>query len=160
VYHTTGRWLRRAKATQRFIALNDKLARFLQTKRRAFPEREDSSWNDNLFFLCDITSTWNDLKSKLQGKANFWPPTCDKLCQDKAKIFQKVTFKGIMVHFLTYSLKINVQIISWNITVSNFENKNSFIRECLRFILLLRNTHCIALSRLQNVLRFLNNGEI
>jgi len=57
VNHTTGRWLRRAKVTQRFIALKDKLARFLQTKPRAFPELEDSSWNDNLFFLCDITST-------------------------------------------------------------------------------------------------------
>jgi len=33
------------------------------------------------------------------------------------------------------------------------------MRECLRFILLLRNMRCIAVSRLQNVLRFLNNDR-
>jgi len=56
VYHTTDRWLSRAKIIQRFIALKYKISKFLQTKPRAFHELGDSPWNDNPFSLCAITS--------------------------------------------------------------------------------------------------------
>lgn len=68
VYHTEIRWLSRAKVVKMIIALKDETAKFLETEPWKFPELEDSSWNEDLFFLCDITSHLQDLNIKLQGK--------------------------------------------------------------------------------------------
>ena len=68
VYHTNVRWLCRAKVLKRFIALKDEITKFSETEPQDFSELNDSSWNEDLFFLCDITSHLNDLNIKLQGK--------------------------------------------------------------------------------------------
>ncbi|XP_076820963.1 general transcription factor II-I repeat domain-containing protein 2-like [Clavelina lepadiformis] len=68
VYHTDVRWLSRGKVLKRFIALKDEIKKFLETEPKKFSELDDLSWNEDLFFLCDITSHLNDLNMKLQGK--------------------------------------------------------------------------------------------
>ena len=61
VYHTDVRWLSHANVLQRFIALKPDISKFLETKPKEFSELNDSSWNEDLFFIGDITSHLNDL---------------------------------------------------------------------------------------------------
>ena len=68
VYHTDVRWLSRANVLQRFIALKPEVSKFLETEPKEFSEQDDSSWNEDFFFLGYITSHLNDLNIKLQGK--------------------------------------------------------------------------------------------
>ena len=68
VYHTDVRWLSRANVLQRFIALKLEISKFLETEPKEFSEQDDSSWNEDFFFLGSITSHLNDLNIKLQGK--------------------------------------------------------------------------------------------
>ena len=56
VYHTDVRWLSRANVLQRFIALKPEISKFLETEPKEFSERDDSSWNEDFFFLGDFTS--------------------------------------------------------------------------------------------------------
>ena len=65
VYHADVRWLNRANVLQRFIALKPEISKFLETEPKEFFELNDSSGNEDLFFLGDITSQLNDLNIKL-----------------------------------------------------------------------------------------------
>ena len=56
VHHTDVRWLSRANVLQRFISLKPEISKFLETEFKEFSELSDSSWNEDLFFLGDITS--------------------------------------------------------------------------------------------------------
>jgi hypothetical protein len=53
---------------QRFVALKEEVAKFLEQEPRQFPELEDESWNHDLFFFCDVITHLNNLKTQLQGK--------------------------------------------------------------------------------------------
>jgi hypothetical protein len=68
LYHTEVRWLSRGRVFQRFVALKDQIAKFLQNEPRKFQQLENESWNHDLFFLCDITAHLNDLNIQLQVK--------------------------------------------------------------------------------------------
>ena len=101
VYNTDVRWLSRAKVLKRFIAFKDEIAVFLETESQKFPELHDSSWNEDLFFLGDITSHLNDLNIKLQGKEKL---IFDLLAavngfNSKLKLFKSQLLKGILVNF-------------------------------------------------------------
>ena len=50
------------------IYLRDEITNFLNTQPQKFSKLDDSYWNEDLFFLCDITSHLDNLTIKLQGK--------------------------------------------------------------------------------------------
>jgi hypothetical protein len=53
---------------QRFVALKEEVAKFLEQEPRQFPELEDESWNHDLFSFCDVTTHLNNLNTQLQEK--------------------------------------------------------------------------------------------
>jgi hypothetical protein len=57
---------------QRFVALEEEIAKFLEQEPRQFPELEDESWNHDLFFFCDVTTRLNNLKTQLLGKISLY----------------------------------------------------------------------------------------
>ena len=54
VYHTDVRWLSRVNVLQRFISLKPELSKFLKTEPKELSELNDSSWNEDLFFLATL----------------------------------------------------------------------------------------------------------
>ena len=88
VYHTDVKWLSRGKVLKPFIALKDKITKFLETEPQEFSELHNSSSNEDLIFLCDIISHLKDLrKKKIDFRSCF-----GKQIQSKVKTFQKSTF--------------------------------------------------------------------
>jgi hypothetical protein len=67
--HTEVRWLSSGRVLQRFVALGDEIIQFLENYPRKFPELHDDKWNNDLYFLCDITCHLNEINLQLQGKA-------------------------------------------------------------------------------------------
>ncbi|XP_076810297.1 general transcription factor II-I repeat domain-containing protein 2-like [Clavelina lepadiformis] len=108
VYHTDVRWLSRGKVLKRFIALKDEIKKFLETEPKKFSELDDLSWNEDLFFLCDITSHLNDLNMKLQGKGQLIFDLFAAVNGFKAKLglFKNQLLDRILVHFPTCSQHI------------------------------------------------------
>jgi hypothetical protein len=66
---TEARCLSSGRVLQRFVALRDEIVQFLEICRRNFPELHDEKWNNDLYFLCDVTCHLNELNMQLQGKA-------------------------------------------------------------------------------------------
>ena len=110
VYHTDVRWLSCAKVLKRFIALKNEIKKFLETEPQDFSELNDSSWNENLFFLCDITSHSNDLNIKLQGKGKLVFDLLDAVngFRVKLRLFKCQFLKGMLTHFLICSQHISL----------------------------------------------------
>ena len=105
VYHTDVRWLSRANVLKGFIALKPEISKFLETEPKEFSELNDSSWNEDLFFLGDITSHLNDLNIKLQGKGKLIFDLHAAVNAFKVKLrLQKSTFKRNVATF-SYLLK-------------------------------------------------------
>ena len=81
--------------------MKPEISRFLETEPKEFSQLNDSSWNEDLFFLGDITSHLNDLNIKLQGKG--------KLILDlhaavnafkvKLRLFKSQLSKEMLTHF-------------------------------------------------------------
>ena len=101
VYHTDVRWLSSANVLQRFIALKPEISKFLETETKEFSEQVDSSWNEDFFFLGDITSHLNDLNIKLQGKGKliFDLPAAVNAFKVKLRLFKSQLSKGMLTHF-------------------------------------------------------------
>ena len=105
MYHTDIRWLGRENVLQRFIALKPEISKFLKTKSKEFSELNDSSWNEDLFFLGDITSHSNELNIKLQGKGKLIFDLHAVVNAFKVRLrLQKSTFKRNVSTF-SYLLK-------------------------------------------------------
>nr|XP_039256406.1 general transcription factor II-I repeat domain-containing protein 2-like [Styela clava] len=101
VYHTDVRWLGRANVLKRFISLKTEITTFLKTEYKVFSELNDSSWNEDLFFLGDITSHLNDLNIQLQGKRKLIFDFLAAVISFKAKLrlFKSQFLKGMLIHF-------------------------------------------------------------
>uniref|UniRef100_A0A8C3SKW3 SPIN-DOC-like zinc-finger domain-containing protein n=1 Tax=Chelydra serpentina TaxID=8475 RepID=A0A8C3SKW3_CHESE len=117
IYHTDVRWLSRGRVLQRFVALKEEVAIFLENGPVQFPELENESWNQDLFFFCDITAHLNDLYIQLQGKNQLIFQMCAavKAFKMKLKLFGSQLSKGEMCHFPTclgekYARQINLLI--------------------------------------------------
>jgi hypothetical protein len=108
LYHTEGRWLSRGSVFQRFVALKEQVAKFLQNEPRKFQQLENESWNHDLFFLCDITAHLNDLNIQLHGKdqLTFQMFAAVKAFKMKLKLFRSQLSKGEMCHFPTCAQRI------------------------------------------------------
>ncbi|KAG6926376.1 GTF2I repeat domain containing 2 [Chelydra serpentina] len=103
IYYTEVRWLSRGRVLQHFIALKEEVAKFLENGPIKFPELENESWNQDLFFFCDITAHLNDLNIQLQGKNQLIFQMCAavKAFKMKLKLFRSQLSKGEMCHFPT-----------------------------------------------------------
>uniref|UniRef100_A0A674JUH9 SPIN-DOC-like zinc-finger domain-containing protein n=1 Tax=Terrapene triunguis TaxID=2587831 RepID=A0A674JUH9_9SAUR len=108
IYHTEVRWLSRGRVLQRFVALKEEIAKFLENGPIKFPELENESWNQDLFFFCDITAHLNDLNIQLQGKNQLIFQMCAavKAFKMKLKLFRSQLSKGEMCHFPTCAQRI------------------------------------------------------
>ena len=73
----------------------------METEPQDFSELNDSSWNEDLFFLCDITSHLNDLNIKLQGKGKLVFDFLDAVngFRVQIRLFKSQLLKGILTHF-------------------------------------------------------------
>ncbi|CAM2109005.1 unnamed protein product [Caretta caretta] len=103
IYRTEVRWLSRGRVLQRFVALKEEVAKFLENGPIKFPELENESWNQDLFFFCDITAHLNDLNIQLQGKNQLIFQMCAavKAFKMKLKLFRSQLSEGKMCHFPT-----------------------------------------------------------
>jgi hypothetical protein len=101
-------WLSRGRVLQRFVALKEEVAKFLQNEPRKFQELENESWNHDLFFFCDITAHLNDLNIQLQGKDQliFQMFAAVKSFKMKLKLFRNQLSKGDMCHFPSCAQRI------------------------------------------------------
>ena len=101
VYHTDVRWLSRANVLQRFIALKPEISKFLETEPKEFSKLNDSSWNEDLFFLGNITFYLNDLNIKLQGKGKliFDLHNAVNAFKGRLRLFKSLLSKGMLTHF-------------------------------------------------------------
>ena len=101
VYHTDVRWLSHVNVLQQFIALKPEISKFLETEPKEFSEQDDSSWNEDFFFLGDITSHLNDLNIKLQGKGKliFDLPAAVNAFKVKLRLFKSQLSKGMLTQF-------------------------------------------------------------
>ena len=101
MYHTNVRWLSCAKVLKQFIALNDEITKILETEPQDFSELNDSSWNEDLFFFCDITSHLNNLNIKLQekGKLVFDLLNAVNRFRVKLRLFKSQLLQGMLTHF-------------------------------------------------------------
>uniref|UniRef100_A0A8C0GSN7 SPIN-DOC-like zinc-finger domain-containing protein n=1 Tax=Chelonoidis abingdonii TaxID=106734 RepID=A0A8C0GSN7_CHEAB len=108
IYHTEVRWLSRGSVLQHFIALKEEVAKFLEYWPIKFPEFENESWNQDLFFFCDITAHLNDLNIQLQGKNQliFQMRAAVKAFKMKLKLFRNQLSKGEVCHFPTCAQRI------------------------------------------------------
>uniref|UniRef100_A0A674I7K9 SPIN-DOC-like zinc-finger domain-containing protein n=1 Tax=Terrapene triunguis TaxID=2587831 RepID=A0A674I7K9_9SAUR len=108
IYHTEVRWLSRGRVLQRLVALKEEVAKFLENGPIKFPELENESWNQDLFFFCDITAHLNDLNIQLQGKNQLIFQMCAavKAFKMKLKLFRSQLSKGEMCHFPTCAQRI------------------------------------------------------
>ena len=70
---------------------------FLEAESKVFSELNNSSWNEDLFFLGDITSHLKDLNIKRQGKEKLIFDFLAAMNSFKAKLrlFKSQLLKGI-----------------------------------------------------------------
>ena len=101
VYRADVRWLSRANALLRFIALKPEISKFLETEFKEFSELNDSSWNEDLFFFGNITFYLNDLNIELQGKGKliFDLHAAVNTFKVKLRLFKSQLSKGMLTHF-------------------------------------------------------------
>jgi hypothetical protein len=79
----------------------------LENYPRKFPELHDEKWNNDLYFLCDITCHLNELNLQLQGKAQliFEMIIVFKSLKMKLQLFKSQLSRGEMGHFPTSSVQ-------------------------------------------------------
>ena len=96
---------------QKFITLKDEIAKFLETEPQDFSELNNSSWNEDLFFLCNITSPLNNLNIKLQRKGKLVFDLLDavNVFRVKLRLFKSQLLKGMLTHFLICSKHISLE---------------------------------------------------
>jgi hypothetical protein len=99
---------------QRFVAIKEEILQFLQTDQRKFPQLDDEDWNNDLYFLTDITSHLNELNLQLQGKSQliFQFIAAVKAFKIKLRLFKTQLSKGDMCHFPTCKKQIPEQTCS------------------------------------------------
>ena len=81
--------------------MKPEISKFLETEPKEFSELNDSSENEDLFFLGDITSQLNDLNIKLQrkGKLIFDLYAGVNAFKVKLRLFKSQLSKEILTHF-------------------------------------------------------------
>ena len=89
--------------------MNDAITKFLKAKPQEFFELNNSSWNGDSFFLCDITSHLNNLNIKLQEKIKliFDLLVVENRFQVKLTLFKCQLLRGMLTHFRICSQRIS-----------------------------------------------------
>uniref|UniRef100_H3AIM7 DUF4371 domain-containing protein n=1 Tax=Latimeria chalumnae TaxID=7897 RepID=H3AIM7_LATCH len=98
VLHCSVRWLSRGK-------LLDAVNRFMEEKRKTYPELTDPQWVLDLAFLADMLLHLDKLNVDLQGKLKLLPDLVQSVFAfiNKLQLFQKQLQKGELMHFLSVS---------------------------------------------------------
>ena len=83
----------------------------METEPQDFSELNGSSWNEDLFFLCGITSHLNDLNIKLEGKGKLVFDLLDAVngFRVKLRLFKSQLLKGMLTYFPICSQHISLE---------------------------------------------------
>uniref|UniRef100_H3AWY0 HAT C-terminal dimerisation domain-containing protein n=1 Tax=Latimeria chalumnae TaxID=7897 RepID=H3AWY0_LATCH len=105
VLHCSVRWLSRGKVIACFFELLDAVNRFMEEKRKTYPELTDPQWVLDLAFLADMLLHLDKLNVDLQGKLKLLPDLVQSVFAfvNKLQLFQKQLQKGELTRFPSVS---------------------------------------------------------
>lgn len=105
VYYCEVRWLSKGKMLKRFYDLRSEIHTFMDMKGVYVPELTNDKWLQQLAFLVDLTTYFNELNMKLQGQNQLVHQLYGhiKTFENKLGLWESQLKKNNLYHFSTLS---------------------------------------------------------